>query len=196
MIEITPEVADAHAAGLPAESRAHLVMLLDELTDEVEAALIPDDQRDELRDVLRQAQAIVVAERSPDVAKAKLHTVLGRTVATAARAGPATATLWRRVGEWIVLAEATVSLGLGVHAISRPDVTRLEVTCNVQTPALPPAVGEPPGVRLKPEFQFRPPAQLLPGEPPTKQSPPGEPPAEWPHPGGPSGGTEHRPRMN
>lgn len=30
IIDITPEVADAHAAGLPAESRAHLVMLLDE----------------------------------------------------------------------------------------------------------------------------------------------------------------------
>lgn len=125
------------------------------------------------------------------MAKAELQTVLGRTVATAARAGPGTAALWRRVGEWIVLAEAAVTLGLGVHAISAPGVTRLEVTCNVQTPALPPAVGEiplglPPGVTLEPGFRFPPPAQLQPGESPAERS----------HPGEPNGGTEQHPRTD
>lgn len=134
---------DEAPLGLTAATRDSLLASVDDLIIEVRQSAISTVERDQLLSLLIRAQAILREESDPRSQKAELQQVLGQAVSRAGRPGPA-APLWRRIAELVIVAEAAVSLGLGVGAITKPDATRLEVVCNVEVPALPPAHGAPP----------------------------------------------------
>lgn len=137
-------LADEPAAEPAPGATDRLVAMVRGVIVEVRAAHLTDGDREQLLAALETALDILEHATDADMARADLQSVLGHAVAKAGRAGEA-APLWKRVAEVIFLAEATVSLGLGVAAIAQPDAARIEVECRFEVPALPaPAHADPP----------------------------------------------------
>jgi hypothetical protein len=128
---------------LTADANARLQEMIGEVLREVEATPLDGLDRTNLLAALDRALAILRGETAKGDAREALRELLGEAVASAGRGGRA-APLWRRIAEVVVVAEAAVSLGLGVAAItSARAATRVEVTCRIGTPALPPGAEVP-----------------------------------------------------
>jgi len=139
------EISDgAPAHKLQPNVGKRLLERLQQLVREVQAAPLTARDRNELLAVLRKAIAILNSDEDPATIRSGLEHVLGRSIAKAGRGGP-TARLWTRVAEAVVLAEATVSLGLGIAAITSPATAQVSVICEVDLPALPAGDDRPDG---------------------------------------------------
>lgn len=130
------------AQPLSPATREQLLVMVRDLVEEVQHADLSAGDQQQLLAVLQTAFRVLEGDGDPERTRSELERILGYAVARAGRRG-STARLWRRVAECIVIAEAALTLGLGVAAITRPEAARVDVLCNIETPALPPAPTEP-----------------------------------------------------
>ena len=122
---------------LDTDVRERLTTMLDAVAGEVGGTPLDPHDRAQILDALARARRIVAGEIRQDDPHRGLQELLGEAVVKVGRGGVASP-LWRRVAEVIVVAEATVSLGLGVAAVtSAQTTTEVTVTCRITPPALP-----------------------------------------------------------
>jgi hypothetical protein len=139
-------VLDATGArGFQPEVAGHLAHQVEALIQDVESALIPESDRAEVLSALNLALATLRRSDSPAAIRATLDQILGRAVTKTAEKGAA-ASWWKKIAETVILAEAAVSLGIGLGAFDAPDPVSIEVECNVVVPELNP--GDPPVLEL------------------------------------------------
>jgi hypothetical protein len=160
-LDLDPPIFESRdAAGVDSTTCEYLEQKLLGLIEDVKQSELSPADKDELLTSLDAALAVLRDDLPPQQQREGLERVLGKAVAKAGRGGAA-ATLWKRVAEAIVVAEAAVSLGLGIAAISHHDPAEVEVTCNVIVPALPSATEKAPVPPTPPALPAPSPADRL-----------------------------------
>jgi len=130
---------EAPTVPVASETKNRLLAMIADLEAEVEQSdALEDAVKVDVREALQRVRDALVGD--PTRLRSSLEQVLGRAVVETGRAGNGSS-VWRKVAEFVVVAEAAVSLGLGVAAITSSKPTEVHVVCNVQPPALP--AGDP-----------------------------------------------------
>lgn len=117
--------------GPDEESIAWLTEQLVSLRVEAETLGLPDREFLQFDAAMERAIAVLQRGDHAQAARDELESLLGRAVSKAAKFGPARS-LWHRLAEVIILADAAFNLGTGLVALRAPDASHIEVTCNVR----------------------------------------------------------------